>query len=293
VSVELGAVVDLLAAGKIEMVACKDLHVDQVYQREVSRNLVEKIKADWDVAGAGFIVVSRRDNGDLYIVNGQHRVAARMELAIEAGDESGGEIVAQVFDGLNQQQEAQLRLIGNTKRTDTAQERFRAQVAAGNPESVNLQQLLKQFDTQINPAPNNKFGFNTVSVLEEVYRLDNGRTLQRVMEVLQDAFTNDGSKLGGLATSVAMVRAVTFMLNRHPDMDRQRFVERLANEGTLSLDRRARSHKGAVGGPLWLNYYRAFVEAYNYRLPERSQLEPRPGGWSVATLRSGRDYGDN
>jgi hypothetical protein len=113
-------------------VKCADLNIDPYYQRDLSRELVEKIKRNWDAAGAGYIVVNRRQNGSLYIVNGQHRVAARMELAVEAGDESGGEIVSQVFNGLTQQQEAQLRLIGNTKRTDTSQERFRAQVAAGD-----------------------------------------------------------------------------------------------------------------------------------------------------------------
>jgi hypothetical protein len=275
---------EVVGYGKIEVVRCADLNVDPKYQRELSRALVDRIKDDWNTAGAGYITVSRRSNGALYIVNGQHRVAARMDLALEQGDETGGEIVAQVFEGLTPQQEAQLRLIGNTKRTDSSQERFRAQLAAGDPTSVAIQSTLREFGTRINPAPDVNTGINAVSAVEAIYEIDNGRTLQRVLETLKDAF----GEIGGKSATVGMLKGATWFVARHArEADIRRFVDRLAAVGEDHIERLARNYKAAAGGALWLNYYRAMIEVYNYRLGDGAKLEPRAGGWSKSSLRTG------
>lgn len=271
---------EVMAAGNYEVVKIEDLHIDESYQRDLSRDLVERIKREWDTAAAGAIVVSRRTNGDLYIVNGQHRTAA----AQEAGR---GEILAQVVEGLDRRGEAELRLMGNTRRTDTAQERFRAQVAAGHKESIAIQQICGEFDTRINPSPDQARGINTVAAVEDLYRIDGqGLALTSVFEVVKDAF----GTIGGPQAKVAVLKAVAWFLSKHRhEIDRQRYVERLGSEGVDSIDRKARNYKAASGGALWMNYYRAMIEIYNVRLSAGQSLEVRTGGWSAANAGGGWD----
>jgi hypothetical protein len=274
------ALLRAVGAGTYDVVRIEDLHIDEHYQRDLSRDLVEKIKREWKDAAAGAIVVSRRKNDDLYIVNGQHRTAAASELGKT-------EILAQVIDGLDRQMEAKLRLWGNTRRTDTAQERFRAQVAAGDVESIAIQQIANQFNTRINPSPDTKNGINTVSAVEDLYRTDGrGIMLTSVLEVIQDAFGH----IGGKAAGVAMMKGVAWFLLKHrQEIDPRRFRERLGTETPDGIDRRARNHKAASGGAMWMNYYRAMVEIYNVRLAESQRLEIKTGGWSAGAFGETRD----
>src|SRR3989304_2375030 len=112
--------------GNLEVLTIDDLHVDHTYQRDLSADRVQSIAARWDIVAAGPIVVSRRANGDLYIVNGQHRAAA----AKMAGETH---VIAQVVNDLTAKKEATLRLKGNCRLGDKAMERFRAQLVSGDP----------------------------------------------------------------------------------------------------------------------------------------------------------------
>lgn len=272
---------DVPPSGSFLMVRIEDLHIDTAYQRDISRDLVERIKREWDDAAIGAIVVSCRSNGDMYIVNGQHRTAAAMELGRT-------EILAQVLDGLDREGEAALRLRGNTRRGDTAQERFRAEVAAGNLQAIAIQEVCREYGTQVNPSPVTAEGINSVAAVESLYKLDGkGHLLAATLEVIQDAF----GAVGGKVASGAMLKAVGWALVKHRDeMDRRRLVERMAAEGVDQIERKARSYRGAVGGALWTNYYRALLEAYNQRLAERQRLEPRTGGWTHAKTGGGVEF---
>lgn len=268
--------------GRYEIVTIDDLHIDESYQRDLSRDLVERIRREWKTSACGAIVVSQRSNGDLYIVNGQHRTAAAKERGMS-------EMLAQVVAGLTSQEEAQLRLMGNTRRADSAQERFRAQVAAGNQESIAIQKILSEYGTRINPSVDTKSGINTVAAVEDIYRMDHkGLMLAAVLDVLQEGFV----MMGGRNVSSAMLKSIAWFLMKHrPEIDRARFIERLTAEGVDSIDRKARNHKAASGGALWINYYRAMVEVYNQRIPEANRLEIRTGKSSswVSTGEVGSD----
>lgn len=265
-------VLDAAAAGTIEVVLLDDLNVDNTYQRDLDHGLVNKIAQEWDIAAAGPIVVSRRADGSMWIVNGQHRAAG----AKQAGET---EILAQVVHGLDRAGEAVLRLKGNTRRGDTAQERFRAQVAAGNEESLAILKIAEQFGTTVNYSNNAFTGINSVSALETLYRRDEGVTLVRVLEVIQDAWDT----VGGKYVSVSTLKSIAWFLERHSgEMKRARFIERMRGAGLEELDRKARSHKAAQGGAMWTNYYRAMVEEYNARLPEGSRLM-----WKLAGAKGG------
>lgn len=256
------------AAGEFEVLTIDDLKVDHSYQRDLDVNLVQRIAKDYDIAAAGPLVVARRSDGSLYVVNGQHRAAG----AKTAGEL---EVIAQVIDLTNvpldeaRRIEAELRLKGNTRRGDKVQERFRAQLAAGWAESLAIVDIVSGFDTRINPWPDPRHGINAVSTVEQLYRKDRGGHLVRVLEFIREAF----GQVDGPYAASAVLSGVSWLLERHDnDMDRKRMVERIGVEGLDSLMRQARSHKAALGGALWMNLYRAMIGVYNERLPEHKRL---------------------
>lgn len=261
--------------GTLEVVHIEDLNVDYSYQRDLNSDLVNKIKDSYDMAVAGTIIISRRVNGSLWVVDGAHRVAG----ATLAGEK---EMLAQVIVGLDRQTEAELRLKGNVKRGDKSAERFKAQVAAGWPESLAIVEITNNFETKLNlSAPDVSHGINAIAAVETIYRVNKGILLTRTFEMIRDAYGH----VGGKVATVAMIKGIAWLIERHEsDMDRGRMIDKLARDGVDMIERKARSIKLTHGGTLWVNYYKAMIDSYNERLPESSRLE-----WK--THRASSDFG--
>lgn len=269
-------------AGEIKLVKVGDLKVDHSYQRDLKAPMLEKMQdRSFDDATAGIISVSLRASGEMYIVDGQHRSAlARLE-----GRES---ILAQVFEGLTPQQEADLRDRMHLRRADTVYEIFKARIFAGDPVARGMQKIAREFETTINFVPDSKRGINTIATVEAIYKLDQGQSLRSVFKLIREAW---GAVEGPNATA-STIKGTYWFLERHKiEAEYNRVIERLKTEGVASLTRMARSHQGALGGSMWLNTYRAMVEVYNHGLREQNKLEWRTGSWTVAGLGRSSDWG--
>jgi len=261
--------------GEIMLVNVGDLKVDHSYQRDLKAPMLEKMQdRSFDDATAGIISVSRRASGELYIVDGQHRSAlARLEKR--------DKILAQVFEGLSPQQEADLRDRMHLRRADTVYEIFKARIFAGDPVARGMQKVAREFESQLNFIPDSKRGINTISTVEAIYRADQGQALRKCFKLIREAW---GSVEGQNATA-ATIKATHWFLERHSEeIEYERAVQRIKTEGVQSLMRMARSHQGALGGSLWLNTYRALVESYNYGLRDASKLEWRTSNWSASRI---------
>lgn len=69
--------IDMKVAGSASTrVALADLKVDTGYVRPLDEARVDEMARDFIEALLATVVVNRRPNGDLYVVDGQHRVAA-------------------------------------------------------------------------------------------------------------------------------------------------------------------------------------------------------------------------
>lgn len=260
--------VDTNGAGKIETLALADLHVDPVYQRDLTAAFVERLAENWDRVTAGAIVVSKRPGGDLYIVDGQHRAAA----AVRAGETH---ILAQVVNEPSAEEEARLRLKGNVKRTDRVFEVFRARLAAGDEVALAIQRILAEFDTQINMVPTTGTGINAVSAVEKLYRLDDGVSLIHVLTMLKRLF----GEIRPEVASSDLLKGLTWFLGQHEgSIDMERFERLLKVMGPAALSRSARAHKASLGGALWVNTYRGLVTMYNEGLSDASKLEWKTKG---------------
>lgn len=107
-----------------------DLHLDDSYQRSIdigpSQKLVRKIAVNWDWGLCQPLIVAKRDDGSLWVVDGQHRLAAARlrpdiyDLPCVVVHSAAASDEAAMFVALNQQ-----------RRPLTALDLFRASLEAG------------------------------------------------------------------------------------------------------------------------------------------------------------------
>jgi hypothetical protein len=270
--------VEIEGTGKLESVAIDSLKFDHIYQRDLSAAHVQEMAEHWDPRVAGAIVVNRRPNGELQVIDGQHRTAA----AKTAGETN---ILALVFEGLEQKSEAGMRVKGNFRRPDNPQERFRARVAAGEKEAMAIAKICKDYNTRINPTPQNGTGINAISSVEKLFNKDGGVTLSRVFDIIQRAWGD----VGGDHASVAVLKGLGWLLEHNSDkLDTNRLVDRLQAEGSSGIYRKAQSHQAAHQGSFWVNWYRALIEIYNTKLPEGKRLKWSTTGRGGAGTKRGQ-----
>lgn len=267
---------DFHATSKIENVKVEDLKVDRAYQRELSIPLVETIKNNWDEVASELILVSRREDG-LYIINGQHRTAAARLLGLK-------KVPARVIEGLTHEQEAALRLKTNVRLTDRPLERFRAQVAAGDEQSIMIEKILNSFGTQVNLTPSQDEGVNAISTVETLYEWDDGFTLKATLAYLKQTY----GRVGGKYATATLIQGVAWFISKHEDeANLERLGELQKGIGIAALAQRARVMQSTLGGTQWLNMYRALVDLYNEQLSDKNKLEWRTRGSARASRKRG------
>ena len=282
---------ELHANSKIEKVKLSSLKIDYSYQRDTSEKLVDDIANNWDVIASELILVSDRGSrpkdgdvkGGRFIVNGQHRSKAAQKKGLE-------EIDARIIDLRKEEDpaaiEAGFRLKTNIRLGDRSLERFKAQLRAGDPESLGIVKLLKQFDAEINVQPNPDQGINAVVTIEKIYRVDDGALLRDTLTLVKDVW----KYVGGKYSSSNLLYGLAWFIEKHADeSDRTRLVAKLESIGISVLEQRARTIKLTMGGSLWVNYYRAIVELYNEQLREKKRLQWKLRGSQSLQRRSGGD----
>lgn len=265
---------ELHETSEIRQVELSKLRVDKTYQREPSQALVNQIAENWDIVASELVLVSNRGErdpdsgveGGEWLVNGQHRSLA----AAQRGDET---IWARVVDLSAEADpaaiEAAFRIKTNVGLGDRPAERFKAQLRAGDEESLAIVKILDKYDTEINLTPQPDTGINAVSCVEGIYRWDEGVLLDQTFSVIKQAY----GVVGGKQCTSSLMKGLAWFLEKHADESLEnRLVERIQNIGYAALDRRARASASTMSGTLWLNFYRVLVELYNDRLTEKSRL---------------------
>ena len=129
------------------------LRIDASYQRgmeePVSQNLIARIARGWNWDLCQPLTVSRRANGHLYVIDGQHRLAAARrrgdiaELPCVVVNYADAAAEAASFVAINQQRKALSKL-----------DLFRAAVASGQPRALAISRALAKAGLSIAPHSN-------------------------------------------------------------------------------------------------------------------------------------------
>jgi hypothetical protein len=137
----------------LQFVAPDQLHIDPTYQRtldtDASKTLIRRIAQYWDWALCLPLVIARRGDGQLYVIDGQHRLAA----ATLRGDIAHMPAVVLAYPTIADEA-ANFVHINQQRRPLSKLDLFKAAVASGDSEATQIVDAVAQAGLSIAPHGN-------------------------------------------------------------------------------------------------------------------------------------------
>lgn len=172
--------------GKLIYVNKDQLNVDQTYQRPLNDGKRLRIASNFNWAAFGVLLCARRPDGSLWVMDGQHRLsAAKSRSDVE-------QVPCIVFEfGGNIMDEATDFLVANKDRKPlTGFDSFRAMIVAGDPISLQVQELVHasgRIIDDVNPA-------ESVKCVKSMYTCvqANAGAMRRIWPVIVELCTGRG-----------------------------------------------------------------------------------------------------
>ena len=146
----------------------RKFQTDMGYQVHLDPKRVERIVENFDPEQITPVVISQRDTGALYIIDGQHRAAAAIELGVPL-------IECKVLVGKTLQEEAFLYVQLNSKknrRGPSGRAEFMARVTQKEPEACGIYKILQLTGYEIIAKSRGPRHINSLVAIERSYRLD-------------------------------------------------------------------------------------------------------------------------
>jgi hypothetical protein len=254
---------DIIEAHFGEMIPVKDFSIDRTYQRPApDEATLDEMVRGWDPRKVGVVYASLRKDGKYYLVDGQTRWMAALE--VEGEDYL---LPTRVYIDISLEDEAELFDFFNRKRKRVKPlDTFRARIGYREPVAVALFELVNGIGRDIAPRALNPVNIECVYALEQVYTRLGREHLELVLMILDDAWTDTG--FGHIE-----VKGMSAFIQRYPEADKARLRAILIGRGQLALRGAAQRYReispGANAATAW---GRTVLEFYNLRLAVKNQL---------------------
>ena len=214
-----------------------ELHIDPSYQRDTSNGasqaMIRKIAAGWDWDLCQPLVVARRQSlvEQLFVIDGQHRLAAarlrgdidQLPCVIVAYDSAAQEAAS--FVTLNQQ-----------RRPLNALELFKAALASGDSEAVEIHEAMAGAGLTVAPHLNHAFWkpgmVSNIGGIQRGWRKSGPKPTEAAMRALAQAFGGQVLQYAGtIFPGIVAVCADEYAAHGTFDMERnERFQTMLARK---------------------------------------------------------------
>lgn len=231
-----------------------ELKVDHAYQRGLNEKRARRYAEDWSWAACGALKVALRPDGDWYVFDGQHRLAA----ALLRPDVT--RLPCLVYEMATAQVEAEGFLSQATQRPMYSADRFKAQVIAGDPAAIVVNEIVTAAGMRV--AGGTSPGGNIVSAVSELLRCvrEDEATLRRLFPLLVEY-----SKVQKGILSEKFLRATFYLEREVPGAltaaaRRKQLLTVPWTKFALALQSDTRT--GETGSPR--NLARRFLGAFNY-----------------------------
>ena len=170
---------------RLKWVPIEQMRVSPVAQREINQARVDRIAADLDPEQLGSLTVNLRD-GHYYVIDGNHRRMACIQHGW--GDQ---QLQCWTYEGLTEEQEAEIFLKLNDTLAVRAMDRFRVGVVAGREKERDIDRIVR---TQGLVVSQDKIpgAIAAVGTLNRVYTRADGKTLGRALRIIRDAYGDAG-----------------------------------------------------------------------------------------------------
>lgn len=181
---------------KLERVHVATLNVDYApphghgYARPLSPHRVRQLRRDWDPLAVGPLVISRRANNSLWLIDGNHRRYVGYEKGML-------QMPAMVHSGLEPWQEASLYTKLGTVLGQTPWTRFLAKLAAGDQDARDIVQIAARYDFRINGERGSvDHVIQSVARTEWIFARGGPEALNWVLGFLEHAYGGERDSLG-------------------------------------------------------------------------------------------------
>ena len=222
---------------KWSVLALNHMFIDADYQRPLT-SFVQRIQTRFDPLLFGVLVLS--DRGAKHkpryaIVDGQTRWVAAKNIGIQTAP-------AIVFTDLTVQDEANMfARLQKERRGMLSYHRFRAQLAAKDPQSLAIEQIVKAAGYKLGAGPGE---MRAVAALESCYRIDDF-TLERVLSDYREAWPDAVPESPHIRGLHYFFRHFPLDQKRNDEVDDERLIRRLKAAGPDGVSRKANAAKEA------------------------------------------------
>ena len=232
-------------------VSADDLQVNPVAQRDFTESHARDILAKFDIDKFQVPHVNKREDGSLFIMEGQHGTWAYRHWIGE-----GQQIQVWLYSGLTEQEEAEFFLSLNDKKNIPQLAKFKVGVTAGRTEECDIDRIVRANGCTIGKA--GPQGITAIGALLTIYSRNGAANLGKTVRIIRDSFSE-----GGFERPVLL--GVSMVLARYPDVDADRMVKQLAaiRNGWKGLVQKTTLIKAQMGVTQPEAAAAAVVEFYN------------------------------
>jgi len=237
-----------------------DLQFDESYQRtgQLNHARINDIARNYDAAAIGVILVSEREDGSLYVIDGMHRVLATIKR-FGADHRMHATLVCH----LTVAEEARAFWM-QTKRTAVSKiQQFNARLAAGDAVAVNLLAMLDGAGISAPKRHGSPEYFRAIAMLERLAKQHGDEIVSRALCV-----ASDGCRARNEAPTGWLIAAIVEMLLRF-DVDDKRLTEAVAALDMATFKRDVTSANSLYGN---LAYGAGAVLHREYNRGRRNRL---------------------
>jgi len=247
---------------EFRQVLVSDLAIDPEAQRVVSVPWVKARIQKFDADQLGYIVVNKRSNGKMFIIDGQHRV--ELLRAVGWGDQG---IHAEYFEGLTQAEEASLFISRNDRKAVRPIDKFRIAVTAKDPVACDISRIVNEHKLIISDQVETG-RIVAVAALKKIYdgggivsKNDGPVALANTLKIILLAWGNQASSLNGkIIQGIGLVQ-----LRYNGKLEQKTLTEKLAPfpGGAPGIIGKARAMREMRGRPMDHCVASIVVDIYN------------------------------
>ena len=237
----------------VEMLPPNAISIDRQYQRGIARDHVNRIVREFDPLAIGTPYISKRDDGTYWCMDGQHRLAALIEL--RRGDVP---IPMVVFTGLSVGEEADKFFMQTRNRRMHPIDLFKARCFAGDPIAMTISRVASNNGFRITNEGRSGDVLQGPATLERILTVYGERRLDEVLGLTAAVWLQDRTSVPAY-----LIDGLNAVLTRYPAIDRNRLVKVLRSEPFDSLQSQAKAMRRFMNDKAGGLYGRAMANLYN------------------------------
>ena len=245
-----------LGKPKLEWVTAGKLMVDHRYQRDPIPARLKVLAENLDLDALGLFIVSRRKDGVLYVIDGQHRI----EALRHHGWQDDWKVECRVYEGLTVEQEAELYRQLNNTRALTAWDFYKAGLVSGDVECLDVDATVRTCGLKVSNCSGDGH-VCCITTIRKVHK-DYGRdTLKRTLDIATQSWGHTAA-----AVEREIVHGLAIVMNTYNgEIDTPWLIKKLAKApgGASGLIGRARGLKDIQTSPVYRIVAQQVIALYN------------------------------